>query len=115
MNIILVKNNVEENGNQPFFFWRKMDSGGKRYLIFGGKWSRPCRLVVAVPVLCISDRYVPCHRGGGRLGEGNYFDQKNNSMFGQLSFVPFGQMKINLPMRSKNLVTDTDDYNVNHY
>ncbi|KAE9529498.1 hypothetical protein AGLY_011594 [Aphis glycines] len=24
-----------------FCFWRKMDSGGKRYLVFGGKWSRP--------------------------------------------------------------------------
>jgi hypothetical protein len=45
INIILVKNNVEENGNQPFFFWRKMDSGGKRYLIFGGKWSRPLKYI----------------------------------------------------------------------
>lgn len=28
------KYNVEENGNQRFF------CGGKRYMVFGGKWNR---------------------------------------------------------------------------
>jgi hypothetical protein len=32
--------------------------------------------------------------GGGRLGEGNNFEQKNSSPFGRLSFVPFGRMKL---------------------
>jgi len=30
--------------------------------------------------------------GGGRLGEGNNFYQKNNSPFGRLSFVSFGRV-----------------------
>jgi hypothetical protein len=40
-------------------------------------------------------------RGGGRLEEGNNFEQKNNS--------PFGRVKLFLPMRGKNLMADTDD------
>jgi hypothetical protein len=38
--------------------------------------------------------------GGGLLGEGN-FDQKNNSLF--------GQVKLFLPVLDKNLMTDRDD------
>jgi len=53
--------------------------------------------------------------GDGRLGEGNYFDQKNNSVFGRLSYyLPFGRVKLFLPMRGKNLVTDTDNIVANH-
>jgi len=40
-------------------------------------------------------------RGGGRLGEGNNFYQKNNN--------PFGRVKLFLPVGGKNRVTDTDD------
>jgi len=37
----------------------------------------------------------------------NNFDQtKYNSPFGQPSSVPFGRVKLFLPMRGKNLVTD---------
>jgi hypothetical protein len=39
--------------------------------------------------------------GGDRLGEDNNFDQKNNSSF--------GRVKLFLPVRGKNLMTDTDD------
>jgi hypothetical protein len=46
--------------------------------------------------------------GGGRLGEGNNFDQNNSSPFGRLSYIPFGRVKLFLPVRGKNLVTDTD-------
>jgi hypothetical protein len=35
------------------------------------------------------------------LGESNSFDQKNNN--------PFGRVKLFLPVRGKNLRTDTDD------
>jgi hypothetical protein len=47
--------------------------------------------------------------GGDRLGEGNNFDQKNNCLFWRLFCVPFGQIKLFLPIRYKNLMTDTDD------
>jgi hypothetical protein len=39
--------------------------------------------------------------GGGRLSDGNNFDQKNNN--------PFGRVKLFLPVRGKNLMIDTDD------
>lgn len=44
-------------------------------------------------------------------GEGNNFDQKINSPFGRLSFVPLGRVKLYflLITRGKNLATDTDD------
>ncbi|CAH1709684.1 unnamed protein product [Aphis gossypii] len=45
--------------------------------------------------------------GGGRLGEGNNFYQKNNSPFRRLSFVPFGRVKLFLPVRGKNRMIDT--------
>jgi len=46
----------------------------------------------------------------GRLGEGNNFDQKINSPFERLSFVPLGRVKLFLLItRGKNLVTDTND------
>jgi hypothetical protein len=38
------------------------------------------------------------------LDEGNNFDHKNNSSFGRLSCVPFGQVKLFLPVRGKNLM-----------
>jgi hypothetical protein len=41
--------------------------------------------------------------GGGCLGEDNNFYQKNNSPFGRLSCVPFGRVKLFLPVRGKNL------------
>jgi hypothetical protein len=43
------------------------------------------------------------------LGKGNNFNQKNNSPFGRLSSVPFGRVKLFLPVRGKNLMTSTDD------
>jgi hypothetical protein len=39
--------------------------------------------------------------GGGRLGEGNNFNQKNISLF--------GRVKLFLPVGGKNLMTDVDD------
>jgi len=44
---------------------------------------------------------------GGCLDEGNNFYQKNNS--------PFGRVKLFLPVRGKNRVTDTDDSIANRY
>ena len=32
---------MKENGNKPFFLWRKTDSVGNRYLVFGGKLNHP--------------------------------------------------------------------------
>jgi len=54
-------------------------------------------------------------KDGGRLGEGHNFYQKNNSPFRRLSFVPFGRVKLFLPVRGKNRVTDTDDIIANRY
>jgi hypothetical protein len=50
------------------------------------------------------EHYGMCTRlgaGGGRLDEGNNFDQKNNS--------PSRRVKLFLPVLSKNLMTDADD------
>jgi hypothetical protein len=49
------------------------------------------------------DYETSTHSGtsGGRLSEGNNFDQKYN--------CPFGRVKLFLPARGKNLMTDTDD------
>jgi hypothetical protein len=49
----------------------------------------------------IKNKTLPCtveKSGGGRWGEGNNFDQK-----------PFGRELLFLPVRGKNLMTDTDD------
>jgi hypothetical protein len=55
-NVIFIHNYLlNENGQDLFFFISKMNSGGKRYLIFGGKWIIwPDRLLECVSRLPVA-------------------------------------------------------------